>query len=677
MAMQTSLKGRLRNTNLPLGHGLFPLFEAVVNSIHAIDARGEGLPEGRISVRVIRHSQLGLDLPEERRRGAPPLEPITAFQISDNGVGFDDQNFKSFETLDSEYKAALGCRGVGRLLWLKAFDRANVESTHKKQDGHYEKRKFRFTANGVEGLEVRPSHDLKNLTIVELDGFKKIYRERSAKNGETIASTLLEHCLWYFVRDGGAPAIEVLDDNERYCLNDIYDEYMHTSAEKSSFDLDGARFEITHLKLKASSNQHPSIAWCAAGRMVKEDSLAGKIPGLFGKLEDQDGEFIYSGYLTSEYLDEHVRPERTEFALPDDDVVLGHPGISSIGRSVIESIKSFLSPYLDASLAASEERVSKFVRERAPRYRTIVKHVKGDKLNVSPDISDKELDLVLHKCYAEIESELIEEGHQIMSLGEAESVDSYTKRLNGYLEKVDDIKKSDLADYVFHRKIVLDVLKKAINRQPDGKYAREDLIHEFIFPMRKTSDDIHLDKCNLWLLDERLAFHDYLASDKPLANMPITGSGERKEPDIIALNVFDEPILVSDKAELPLASIVVIEIKRPMRNDAAEGEEKDPVTQALGYLDRVRKGQVLTSSGRSIPGSDNVPGYCYIVCDVTPTVETRCRLANLHMTSDKMGYFGYNDSYKAYVEVISYDKLLNAAEERNRAFFSKLGLPHN
>jgi hypothetical protein len=39
MSLNTSLKGRLRNTNLPLTHGLAPLFEAVVNSIHSIDER--------------------------------------------------------------------------------------------------------------------------------------------------------------------------------------------------------------------------------------------------------------------------------------------------------------------------------------------------------------------------------------------------------------------------------------------------------------------------------------------------------------------------------------------------------------------------------------------------------------------------------------------------------------
>src|SRR5512146_3192459 len=35
---------------------------------------------------------------------------------------------KSFETLNTDYQANLGCRGVGRLLWLKAFDKVSVGS---------------------------------------------------------------------------------------------------------------------------------------------------------------------------------------------------------------------------------------------------------------------------------------------------------------------------------------------------------------------------------------------------------------------------------------------------------------------------------------------------------------------------------------------------------------------
>ena len=42
---------------------------------------------------------------------------------------------------------------------------------------------------------------------------------------------------------------------------------------------------------------------------------------------------------------------------------------------------------------------------------------------------------------------------------------------------------------------------------------------------------------------------------------------------------------------------------------------------------------------------------------------------------DGLGYFGFNAPTKAYIEVISFDGLLKAANERNRAFFDKLGLP--
>ncbi|WP_369937048.1 ATP-binding protein [Xanthomonas tesorieronis] len=678
MEMKTSLRGRLRNTELPYSHGLAPLFEAIVNSIHAIDARGEDFTSGRISVLVCREPQTGLGFPDESRRGAPPLEPIKSFIISDNGEGFDETNYTSFQTLDSEHKARLGCRGVGRLLWLKAFDSAIVESTYKDPiDNSYKQRNFKFGLNGVEDSRLTTTEANQNRTIITLEGFKKAYREKSPKSGQTIATALMEHCLWYFVRDGGAPDLDVVDADEIFNINKMFESHMHTSAKTAQFTVSNNNFEITHLKLKANSRQSPALAWCAAGRVVREDSISGKLPGLFGKLTDADGEFLYAGYLTSKYLDEKVRPERTEFLIPENGGQLGFPDLSTIRAEALKSTQEFLGDTLQSSVEASQERVATFVREKAPRYRTVLKHVTDEKLAVDPEISDKELDLILHKQLADLESNLISEGHEILKLHDGESTKRYKERLSEYLSKVDDVKKSDLADYVFHRKIVLDVLRRAIEKQADDRYAREDLIHEFIMPMRKDSNEIHFDQSNLWLLDERLAFHDYLASDKPLSSLPITNSTENKEPDIVALNVFDEPILVSDKGALPLGSIVVIELKRPMRNDAKEGEDKDPITQALGYLDRIRKGQVTTSRGRPIPRAEEIPGFCYIVCDITTSIEARCRLANLTVTADRMGFFGYNDNYKSYIEVMSYDRLLKGAEERNRAFFSKLGLPHN
>ncbi|CAM4062104.1 hypothetical protein BOBR111200_23610 [Bordetella bronchialis] len=605
------------------------------------------------------------------------------FKVRDNGCGFDDANLQSFQTLDSAFKAAEGCRGVGRLLWLKAFDSVRVVSDFYGTSNVLLRRAFSFTvAKGVDGVTLAdaPSGVNGRQTEVCLQGFRKEYRDRAPKTARTIANDLFEHCLWYFVRDGGAPRIKVLDQDEAISLDDVYEQYMFSSAQRQSLTIKGHAFEVTHLKLKAAETREPFIAWCAAGKVVKKESIVGKIAGLHGRIVEDGGAFVYACYMTSPFLDQHVRAERIGLDIDEISADLFEAtdlGLADIRSAVLESSKSFLAHYLKESRVAGRERVDRFVAQRAPRYRPILGRIDDEKLSVDPSISDKDLDLFLHKQLSEIEGSLLAEGHSIMNFGADETPETYLKRLNEYLSKADDIKKSDLASYVFHRKIILDILQQAVQRRDDGRYAREELIHDVIMPMRKTSNDVLFDSANLWLIDERLAFHDFLASDRPLSTLPIVRVGQAKEPDLVALNVFDEPSLFSEGQRLPLASLVVVEIKRPMRNDAAMGEEKDPIEQALGYLDRIRKGQAQTATGRPIPRSEEIPGFCYIICDITPSVERRCKMAQLKATSDCQGYFGYNDNYRAYIEVLSYDRLLNGARERNRAFFDKLGLPTN
>lgn len=41
MSLQANLKGRLRITSLLKSHGLIPVFEVVVNSIHSIEKKKE------------------------------------------------------------------------------------------------------------------------------------------------------------------------------------------------------------------------------------------------------------------------------------------------------------------------------------------------------------------------------------------------------------------------------------------------------------------------------------------------------------------------------------------------------------------------------------------------------------------------------------------------------------
>jgi len=679
MSLGTNLHGRLRNTSLPASNGMLPLYEAVANSIHAIEDAEVPTATGRITVQILRDGQNSIEFDDgPKRRGPEAKGDITGFKIADNGIGFTDENMESFLTLDSEYKASRGGRGVGRLLWLKAFDRASVESTYG-DEGTRKKRAFTFDARqGVSEPEVSDAAEAPRHTVITLRGFARRYREASPKTAPAIARHLFEHCLWYFVRPGGAPTIEIIDDGEVIALDTVYEEHMVAAAQPESVDVKGATFDLIHIKLSASSSRTHSIAFCAANRLVTQESIKGKIPGLFGNLQEDGTDFVYECYVSSPLLDERVRSERTSFDIEEEPLEMfasAELSQKEIRETVLGRAAEFLSEYLAEKQRLGKERVTEFVARKAPRYRPILSRIPDEQLAIDPDITDKDLDLVMHKHLAEIESKMLADGHDVMHPQPEESFPDYRARLDDYLKTAEDIKRSDLANYVSHRRVIIDLLEMAIRRQEDGGYAREDLIHTLIMPMRKESNEVPFESGNLWLIDERLAFHDYLASDKPLGTMPITGDAGGKEPDIVALNVFDNPILVSEGAKLPPAALIVVELKRPMRNDAAQGEEKDPIEQALGYLERIRQGKVQTATGRLIPNSENVPGFCYVLCDLTQSVVQRCKMHDAIRTSDGLGYFFYNKTYGAYVEVISFDRLVNAAKERNKAFFDKLGLP--
>jgi len=673
MSLHTNLQGRLRNTSLPRSHGLQPVFETVVNSIHALEERGNLSTTGKVTLRIRREKQTSIKTDSESH-----VQAIDSFQIEDNGIGFNDENLESFETLDSDHKIDKGCRGVGRLLWLKAFSNVDIESSYLNSKGNPRVRIITFDA--LKGVNLKKEDDFSNgeiSTIVNLNGFAKAYRKSTPKSIDAIAHALLEHCLWYFVRPEGIPQINITDDEKNLNLNSLYDSYMYESAFTETIGIKEYDFDLTHIKFRASAHKKHGLSLCAGSRLVKEESISGKIPGLYGKISDGIGEFIYCCYVASSYLDEKVRSERTSFDIDEDvEGLFAETEISlkNIRDQVLAQSKKYLKEYLTSNIEAGKNRVNDFVSEKAPRYRPIISHIGEDELAIDPDISNKDLEIHLHKQLAEVERKMLEQGHEIIESFDGDYND-YQEQLNKYLQTAEDIKKSDLANYVSHRRVIIDLLERSIQRTDNGGYAREKIIHELIMPMRKDSNDIILDSYNLWLVDERLAFHNYLASDKTLNSIPITDSKSTKEPDICALNVCDNPILVSDNKSLPLASITVIELKRPMRNDAKAGEEKDPIEQALGYLNRIRKGQVKTASGRPIPNSEDIPGYCYVICDLTSTIIERCQLLDLTVSSDHMGYFGFHKQFKAYLEVISYDKLVHAAKERNKAFFDKLGLP--
>ena len=676
--MHTALEGRLRNTNLPHGKGLMPVYEAVINSIESIEERsqaeGRSLTDYSIRLDVDRAAQLDL----EPKRGPRPEGDIEGFKITDDGVGFNDRNWESFRTLDSLHKVEKGCRGIGRLMWLKAFNNVQIRSTYK-ENGEIRRRDFSFDMTNEVSEETLGLEALDGVrTVVELKGFKPRFASASHKTSEKIASGLLEHCLWYFIRAEGVPRIMVKDGEDAIDLFELFDAHMHSSSSNEVMELKGRSFEITHVKIRVDRNKPHTLGYCASGRLVREEGLTGKIPGLYRAITDEDGQFTYMAYLTGDYLDEQVSNERVHFNIQEttDGLFEGTElSYSDIRTAVYPRVSEYLEASLVEVLTEGRERVENFVSTTAPKYRPLLGHIPEGRLSVDPGMSDKDLDILLHRETFEVEQDILREGHELLSI--SAGFDDYEDRLTSYMDKVTDLKQSDLANYVAHRRVVIDLLDFAIKRQEDGKFVREDVIHELIVPMRATSTNAEYQRQNLWLVDERLAFHHFLASDVALTSNPTTSSTSTKEPDIAAIRVFENPLLVGE-GEPQLASITVVEIKRPMREgfQAGEEESKDPILQSLGYLRRLREG-ASTVNGRPIPNAARIPGFVYVVADLTESLIDCCKLQQLQATADGMGFFGYqrDDSYNAYIQVMSFDGLVASAKERNRAFFDTLGLP--
>lgn len=240
MALRTSLAGRVQNTTLPKTHALLPLLEAVVNGIQAIDARyGDDVERGLVRVRIERAPQEAFDL-SPSGPGRVPLKPIVGFSVEDNGVGFTPENMASFETLDSDFKSGLGCRGVGRLLWLKAFDSVEVRSAYRDDTGSLQGRQFRFSVAREVEQDPAPEDIVDAGTVVRLTGFKKPYQQSAAKTVEAISREVFEHCIWYFLRPGGAPDVIVSDDDgEPISLRELLDDSGYSETTLATLEIKG------------------------------------------------------------------------------------------------------------------------------------------------------------------------------------------------------------------------------------------------------------------------------------------------------------------------------------------------------------------------------------------------------------------------------------------------------
>ncbi|MFY0253828.1 ATP-binding protein [Chitinophaga sp. 30R24] len=675
----TNFVGKVRNTKLPKGKDMWPLYEAISNAIHAIEEKGNN-HSGQITITVLRND----DATTLEEMENVEVSPIKSFIVEDNGIGFNEANFHSFLTAESEYKIDKGAKGIGRFVCLKAFRSISYESIFTNADQRRQRRYFNLKPSGFFEYEIEPSDEKKTGTKVSLNHIHSEFQRNIPKVLKEIGQKIIEHFLVYFVLDK-CPCIHLVDSNgKEILLQDLYGETIKTSYIESVLNIsDKYSFKIHLIKLYENKSGR-KLHYCANEREVFDENLVKYIPDLGKHIKDTASkEFTYQCYITGGFLDINVDSERTDFHFPTGDSEdeletddLEELSLKQIRSEVVDTLEKLLEAYL------SEIRENKFLQykdhisEYAPQFKPLVKY-KPDKIKrMPPNLSGNKLNIELFKIQNDLELEVKELGESILDVTEdVRSSQDYIKRYEEYIEKFNDIGKSNLARYIVHRKAVIELLDVFLGVDDNGEFQTEETIHNIFFPIRKESDEINYEQQNLWLIDERLSYHYYLASDKVLNQIPILHDIESR--DRLDLLIFNSSFaFVNDEA--PHNSFVIVEFKRPeLNNFSSSSEKKNPVDQVISYIRTIRENGATDRRGKLIQlDKDKTPFYAYIICDFNQSLTKVLEDRDYTRTPDNLVFFYFHEKYNAYIEVISYQKMLKDAKSRNRVLFEKLGLPH-
>ena len=659
----SNLRGKVRNFPLPKNRPLVPLYEAIVNSINAIDERRnkQGLCDGRIEIEVVRERTLFAEADKNT---------VSGFCICDNGIGFNEDNMSSFMEADSEYKMEIGGKGVGRFSWLKAFSSVQIVSTYKDDD-EFVTREFEFSLEhmDIEDVLKEAVGESHYQTTVKLIDYTSDYVQEVPKQLATIATRIIQHCFVYFLSDT-CPEIQIFDDEDRLSLNQIFKERFSTDDNKSNFVIGGHEFNLLNIKINDKTFQHKNRLYlCANDRLVDTKDLEKYIVNLDSGIFEQEG-YWYLGVLTSSYLDENVDMNRLSFSIPQESSVLlpNYPGLDDIIRTAAQAAQEYLGDYLKGVGERKKERFQRFTTDIAPQYRHLEHYVPDKIASLKPGLTNEELDDALYGIKRDFENKTKEECNDLMKKLERGDISSeeYQRQFQETIGKVSDVNRAALAEYVVHRRIILNLFSHGLDIKDDGKFNLEKYMHQLIYPMRATSENMPYENHNLWLLDEKLSFSQYISSDKPFDN-------SQKE-DRTDLLILDSPVVVAEAKNTGIAyeAITIFELKRPMRDDY--DMEHNPITQLEDYAMKIKDGNAKDSRHRPIRASETTQFYLYAVCDITPSLERVLKRLSFTRTPDNLGAYFYNKELHAYIEVLSYDKIRIDSEKRNKVLFDKLGI---
>ena len=650
------LAAEVQRADLPEGLNgfLFPLYEAISNSLHSIEERWED------------------DLEEKGCLNVTFEDEFKYFRVSDNGMGLNEVNLKAFLTPLTGNKLQKGGKGFGRFIAFKIFAGVFYTSLHADGQGGKDTLSFEYKPfadeenlclvpevsgagkhmfdQGMTVLMKRPVSEYEDYFLLE--GGDRFFTHQA----EDILQAVLDHFLIEFIQKKVPKRFLFTIQGVEFNLYDyFYDalkiggskEHILSISEKDEvfkfdyFQVDKTKSSKHRLYFYANSRASSDLENISTG--LNKNPFSAESGGRrYYYLVAVSGDFFKSSQSRDRIINVHKK--------------INHGNSKKQVREILIDL---------AKKDILEIEVS-YTKERRAEMHANVEHIVAVDPLLRRGLGTLSIDEFVEKrniteTKEQLAQDLFIERERLKfdfsKLDRKEiSVDDL---VNIVKTKIPEDAKEALAVYVAYRNRVIKIFRKLLTKD-DEALATESMVHELIYPRYKDSEETDYSSHNLWLLDDDLAYAKYISSDR-------TPSGNKREK-----GQYAHDLLINNDNEL-----MVVEMKRPQKDgydNSAEGTTNNPVVQLKEQISAIReKGKIKTSGGKEIEIETQSMVRGYVLADWNDSLKTYLKNEDFILTK-----FGGHMAYRYYqglnlmLEVIAFDRLIDRAEKRNSAFTDML-----
>ena len=673
---------------------LQPIFEGLTNAFEAIKIKARTVADfkGSISIKIYSNETIDSSSVEFR-----------SLTITDNGIGFNDEEFNRFNTFKLTTKGFKNL-GSGRIQFVHYFDSTTVSSVFEKDGKFYErefvvsKKKPFIDKNAIvlhthckekEGVQ-------ETGTVISFNSLLEHSNIYNNLNQDTFKQAVLTRYIHYLCHNRlQLPEIKIeffvqssLAGESQITSDDILQIDKSETVEIGYYQIaNGGKaltttgksesFTIDAFKIPSDISTANRLNLVSKGEVVEESGVT--LENLAGGDQINGNQYVF--LVSGKYIDERDTNVRGTLNIPrreDSSRTLSlFTGEEIFLEDIQEAVNDTISkmyPEIEQVKKDHEKDIAKL------KEMFLLDEETANSINISVNDSESK---ILTKFYeaeakksAEVDAKIKESIDKLNNL-DTTSANYQTKlaeEVEALVKVIPQQNKNSLTHYVARRKLVLELFDKILESElavqtSGGRDFNEKLIHNLLFQQRSSDPE----NSDLWIINEDFIYFKG-SSEEQLSKVKIgeeklfkasfeeeekkylSSLGEKrltKRPDVLLFPEEGKCIILEFKAPDVNASDHLLQIDFYASLIRNHTEDKFQITTFYGYL-----------IGENIEPRD--------VIGRVSRYELSYHLDYLFRPSETVVGFDGRSNGSIYNEVIKYSTLLERARKRNEIFINKL-----